>query len=50
MPFLIFSNVDIQFVEQELVWGTYSAIKTLSITQKIEIIDKKIYNCSIEQN
>ena len=41
MLFLTFSKADIRFVEQKLVWGTYTAAETLPTTRKVEIIDKK---------
>ena len=41
MLFLTFSNADIRFAERELVWRTYSAVKALPITQRVEIIGKK---------
>lgn len=41
MLFLIFSNVDISFIERELVWKIYSAVKALPMTQRVEIINKK---------
>ena len=41
MFFLTLSNTNIQFAERELVRKTYSAIKTLLMTPRVEIIDKK---------
>ena len=41
MFFLTFSKVDIRFAEWELVWRTYTAAEALSMTRKVEIIDKK---------
>ena len=41
MLFLTFSNINIWFAEQELVWRTYSAAKILLTTRKVEIIGKK---------
>ena len=41
MLFLTFSKTDIRFAEQELVWRTYTAAETLTMTKKVEIIDKK---------
>ena len=39
--FLIFSNTDIQFVEKKLTWRFYTSVKTLPITKRVELIDKK---------
>ena len=41
MPFLIFNNTDIQFAELKLIWKSYTAEKTLPITPRVEVIDKK---------
>ena len=41
MSFLTFSNADIQFAEKELIWRSYTSAKALSITKRIELIDKK---------
>lgn len=41
MFFLTFSNVNIWFAEQKLVWRAYNATKALPMTQKVGIIDKK---------
>ena len=41
MPFLTFSKVDIQFAERKLVWRTYTAVKALPTTRRVEIIDKR---------
>ena len=39
MPFLTFSNADIQFVEKELTWRFYAAAKALPTTKRVELID-----------
>ena len=39
MPFLIFSNVDIQFAEKELTWKTYTTEEAFSTTRQVEIIN-----------
>ena len=39
MPFLIFSNADIQFAEKELTWRIYTTKKALTTTRQVEIID-----------
>ena len=41
MLFLTFSNADIRFVEQKLVWRNYSAVEALPTTQRAKIINKK---------
>ena len=41
MAFLTFNKADIWFIEQELVWRTYMAVKALLTTRRVEIIDKK---------
>ena len=40
MPFLTFSNADIQFVEKELTWKTYTTAKALPTTKRVEFIHK----------
>ena len=41
MPFLTLSKPDVRFVEQELVWRTYTTAETLPTTRRVEIIGKK---------
>ena len=41
MPFLTFSKADIRFAERKLVLRTYTAVKVLPTTKRIEIIDKR---------
>ena len=41
MPFLTLSKANIWFVERKLVWRTYTAAEALSITRRVEIIDKR---------
>ena len=43
MPFLTLSNVNKLLTERKLVWRTYRATKTLLTTQRVEIINKKIF-------
>ena len=43
MPFLTLSNADIQFVKKDLSWRSYTAVKALSTTKRIELIDKKVF-------
>ena len=39
MPFLSFSNADVQFAEKELTWKTYTTEEALPTTRQVEIID-----------
>ena len=41
IPFLTFSNADIQFAERESTWRSYTAKEALPTTWRIELIDKK---------
>ena len=41
IPFLTFSNVNIQFVEKKLTQRSYTTAKTLSITKQVILINKK---------
>lgn len=42
MPFLFFSNADIEFAElAKLIWRFYNTAETLLITSQVELIDKK---------
>ena len=41
MPFLNFSNVDIQFAGKELTWRSYSTAEALPTTKQVELINKK---------
>ena len=41
MPFLIFNNVNVGFLDREPTWRTYSIAKALLTTKKIKIIDWK---------
>lgn len=42
MFFLLLSNADVNFVNLEkLIWRSYNIAEVLSITSKIELIDKK---------
>ncbi len=40
MPFLAFSNADIQFGAEELTWRLYTATEALPTARKVELIDK----------
>ena len=41
MPFLTFSNADVQFVEKKFTWKSYNIAKALTTTKRLELIDKK---------
>ena len=41
MPFFTLSNADVQFVEKELTWRTYTTAKALPTTKRVELINKK---------
>lgn len=41
MSFLNFSNINIWFTEKTITWKRYRAIKTLSITKKVKLINNQ---------
>ena len=41
MPFLTLSNADIQFIEKELTWRSYTTAKVLPTIKQVELINKK---------
>ena len=41
MPFLTFSNANIQFARKKLTGRPYTVAKALPTTKQVEIIDKK---------
>ena len=41
MPFLPFSNVDIQFDTKSFTWSSYSTAKAFPTTKQVELIDKQ---------
>ena len=41
MPFLTLSNADVQFIEKELTWRSYTTAKALPTTKRVELINKK---------
>ena len=41
MPFLTFSNADVQSAEKELTWRTYTTKEALPATRRVKIIDQK---------
>ena len=51
MPFLILSNADIQFVEKELTWRSYTTAMALPTTKRTELIDKKKFaKAALDEN
>ena len=51
MPFLTFSNADIQFAEKELTWRTYTTEDALPTTRRVELIDKKEFaKAALDEN
>ena len=41
MPFLIFTNADVQFAKKKLTWRTYTTKKALPTTRQVKPIDQK---------
>ena len=41
MPFLTFSNADIQFAEKKLTWRSYLVVEALPTTKQVQIIDRR---------
>ena len=41
MPFLTFSNADVQFAKKKLTWRTYITEEALPITCRVKLIDQK---------
>ena len=41
MPFLILSDIDIQFAEKKFTWRSYTTAEALPTTRRVELIDKK---------
>lgn len=42
MPFLAFSNADVEFTKRgKFIWRSYTNAKALSTTNRVEFIDKK---------
>ena len=51
MPFLIFNNINIQFVKKELIWKFYITAKALSTTKQVEPINiKKFAKVTLNEN
>lgn len=43
IPFLILSNADVNFPSRELQWQPYNTSNALPTTQRLELINKKIF-------
>lgn len=41
MPFLTFSNIDIEFAEKKLVWTTYIVAEALATIRKVKLFNKR---------
>lgn len=41
MPFLAFSNTNINFAWKELTWRSYTILKALLTTRQVKVIDQK---------
>ena len=41
MPFLTFSNANVQFIEKELKWRSYTTAEVLPTTKRVKLINKK---------
>lgn len=51
MLFLILSNVDMLFLEQELFWRSYTSAEALSTTKQVKIINKKeLAKAALDEN
>ncbi len=51
MPFLALSNTDFQFGIEKLNWRSYTATEVLSITSRVELIDKREFaNVALDGN
>ena len=51
MPFLTLSNADVQFVEKELTWRSYTTTEALPTTKQVELIDKKEFaKAALDEN
>ena len=51
MPFLTLSNTDVQFIEKELTWRTYTTAEALPTTKRVELINKKEFaKAALDEN
>ena len=47
MPFLTLSNADVQFVEKELTWRSYTTVEALPTIKRVELINKKEFAIAV---
>ena len=51
MPFLTLSNANVQFVEKELTWRSYTTAKALPTTKRVELVNKKKFaKAALDEN
>ena len=51
MPFLTLSNADVQFVEKELTWRSYTTAEALPTIKRVELINKKEFaKAALDEN
>ena len=51
MPFLAFSNANIQFDTECFIWRSYSTAKALPTTKRVDLIDKhKFTKAALDEN
>ena len=51
MLFLTLSNANVQFVEKELTWRSYTTAKALLTTKRVELIDRKEFaKAALDEN
>ena len=51
MPFLTLSNANIQFIEKEPTWRSYTTAEALPTTKRVELIDKKEFaKAALDEN
>ena len=51
MSFFTFSNANVQFVEKELTWRTYTTAKALPTTKRVKLINKKEFaKAALDEN
>ena len=43
MPFLTFSSADVDFLDRELRWKTYTTKEALPTTRRVELVKKKVF-------
>ena len=51
IPFLTLSNANVQFVEKELTWRSYTTAEALPTTKRVELINKKEFaKAALDEN